>query len=403
MSSSEDLSLVFPGHIGIIGGGRWGRVLTSVLCTIVPRETDVTIYCNNNKEIVRSLIQEKKFKQNITIYNDLSNLSNQNIDAIIVVNAARDHEISIQKSLDAGIPVLVEKPVTPSYSATLRMIKLAKKKNIFLATGHIFLFSRYLQNFSNLASRSGRLNSINIEWSDSIHEHRYEDQKTFDSSLPIFVDVMPHIVSIIFSIVGRSKITCTQLFLLKGGSEIKAEFMVGNVFCKVRLARNSDERRRIVTVLADQNLLLDFSQEPGIIKKGNISISGDDKWDIESRPVAQMLSAFLVQSAGGPADPRLNNYLGLEANKIIDEMLLSYNNAMIVWLTKKLIKPVILDDDLRYALREILLVSGHNSIDTKPFIDNLMKVFNSDSSIYWLHRIKNANEPFDVIRKIAKS
>ena len=79
----------------------------------------------------------------------------------------------------------------------------------------------------------------------------------------------------------------------------------------------------------------------------------------------------------------------------------SYNIAMISWLTEKLIKPVLIDDDLKYALKEILLVNDYYSKETQPIIDNIIKVFNSDSSSYWLDRIKKASEPFEVIGKIA--
>ena len=114
-----------------------------------------------------------------------------------------------------------------------------------------------------------------------------------------------------------------------------------------------------------------------------------------------MLSAFLVQSAGGKADLRLDIDLGLEANKLIDETLLSYNNSMISWLKSKLIAPVIIDDDLQYALREILLVNGYFLMDAELMIDRIQKVFSEDSTSYWLDRLNNDTEPFELIRKIA--
>jgi len=153
--------------------------------------------------------------------------------------------------------------------------------------------------------------------------------------------------------------------------------------------------------MSDQHLQLDFSQEPGVIKKESLSITGDEKWDLDIKPVAQMLSAFLVQSAGGKADLRLDIDLGLEANKLIDETLLSYNNSMISWLKSKLIAPVIIDDDLQYALREILLVNGYFLMDAELMIDRIQKVFSEDSTSYWLDRLNNDTEPFELIRKIA--
>lgn len=403
MRLGEDYLSICPSHIAIIGGGRWARVLTEVLSEITPSETIISIYSIHNKQLMVKWIQEKKFGQNVTIYDNFPNFSDQKIGAIIVVNSARDHEVSIQEGLNAGIPVLSEKPVTLSYSATCRLVKLAQEKNTFLASAHIFLFSRYLLNFSNLVSRSGKLKSIQIEWSDPKYENRHGEQKYFDSSLPIFIDLLPHILSIIRVINGKCSIKYKELIFFKGGSEMKIELMLKDVFCSVNLSRNSDSRKRIINVRSDKHLQLDFSEEPGFISQGTSVECGDDKWDVDSRPAAQMLSAFLVQSAGGQTDVRLDIDLALQANKLIDEILFSYNNAMISWLKEKLIPTVLIDDDLNYALSEILLVNGHHLKNINPLIDRIQKVFNSESSDHWIDRINKTSEPFEVIRKIAAS
>ena len=390
-----------PSHIAIVGGGRWARVLTEVLSEIVSKDIVISIYSLHNGKGMISWVLEKKFRQSVTVYDDFPNLSNHKVDAMIVANSASDHVIAIQKSLNSKIPVLVEKPVTMSYSSTLQMVKLAQEKKTFLASAHVFLFNRYLSNFSQLVFDSGGLKSIQIEWSDPISENRHGEQKNFDPSLPIFFDLLPHILSIINVIVGKKSIQYTNLIFHKGGSEVEIELMLEGVFCSVNLARNSNVRKRIINIMSDQHLQLDFSQEPGVIKKESLNITGDEKWDLDIKPVAQMLSAFLVQSAGGKADLRLDIDLGLEANKLIDETLLSYNNSMISWLKSKLIAPVIIDDDLQYALREILLVNGYFLMDAELMIDRIQKVFSEDSTNYWLDRLNNDTEPFELIRKIA--
>jgi len=403
MYLAEDYLRMCPSHIAIIGGGRWARVLTEVLSEITPSETIISIYSIHNKKLMVKWSLGKRFRQNITIYDNFPNFSNEKLGAIIVANSARDHEIAIQKGLNASIPVLAEKPVTLSYSATCRLVKLAQEKNTFLASAHIFLFSRYLLNFSNLVSRSGRLKSIQIQWSDPKYENRHGEQKYFDSSLPIFIDLLPHILSIISTIIGKCSIKYKDLMFFKGGSQMKIELMLKGISCSINLARNSDARKRIINVKSDQDLQLDFSEEPGFITQGTSVICGDEKWDVDSRPAAQMLSAFLVQSAGDQTDVRLDIDLALQANKLIDEILFSYNNAMISWLKEKLIPTVLIDDDLKYALNEILLVNGHHSKDIRPLIDRIQKAFNSESSTYWIDRIKSTSEPFEVIRKIAAS
>ena len=393
----------YPGHIAIVGGGRWARVLTEVLSGIVSENTVISIHSLHNDKIMSAWVLEKKFRQNVTVYDDFPKFSNQKVEAMIVVNAVRDHEVAIQKGLNASVPVLVEKPVTLSYSATLRMMKLAHEKNTFFAPAHIFLFTRYLSNFSHLVSNSGKLKSIHIDWSDPKSENRYGEQKSFDPSLPILFDCLPHVLSIISAIMGQSSIKYNNLVFHKGGSDIKIELMSDGVFCSIRLTRNSNVRKRIINVISNQKLQLDFSNEPGVIKNGSSIVSGDDKWDLAVRPAAQMLSAFLAQSVGGHPDARLDIDLGLRANKLIDETLFSYNNAMISWLKAKLSPPVLIDDDLQYALREILLVNGPLSKDAEVCIDRIQNAFSGETAGYWYDRLNKDSKPFDLLRKIASS
>jgi len=116
-----------------------------------------------------------------------------------------------------------------------------------------------------------------------------------------------------------------------------------------------------------------------------------------------MLSAFLAQSVGGHPDARLDIDLGLRANKLIDETLFSYNNAMISWLKAKLSPPVLIDDDLQYALREILLVNGPLSKDAEVCIDRIQNAFSGETAGYWHDRLNKDAKPFDLLRKIASS
>ena len=151
----------------------------------------------------------------------------------------------------------------------------------------------------------------------------------------------------------------------------------------------------------DQALKLDFSDEPGIIYNTEYSICGDEKWDVEKRPVAQMLSTFLVQAAGGGNDKRLDIDIGLRANKLIDRVASLYNQALLSWLKSKLALPVLVDTDLKYALKEIILFNGCFSSNVDECIENVKHAFNSKDSNKWHNKISKSNKPFDIIRSIA--
>lgn len=67
-----------------------------------------------------------------------------------------------------------------------------------------------------------------------------------------------------------------------------------------------------------------------------------------------MLGTFLGWAAGGPSDPRLGLDMALAASSLGDEVGLVYRRIQLSWIATRLagVKPV--DDDLRYALEELL-------------------------------------------------
>ena len=401
MCPDKDFLSPCPNLIAIVGGGRWARVLIEVLSVIVSNDTIITIHSLHNYQAMLAWVLQNKFRQNVTVYADLPKFDKHTIGAMIVVNAARDHESAIEKGLNACVPVLVEKPVTLSYTATLRLAKLARKKQTLFAPAHIFLFTRYLFNFSDLVNSSGKIKSIQIDWADPKLEKRYGEHKYFDQGLPIFFDCLPHVLSIISVVTKEKSIKCTNLVLHKGGSDIEIKLMLGDIFCDIRLIRNSNARKRTINVTANQQLQLDFTKEPGVINNGTSIVSGDHKWTTGERPAAQMLSAFLTQSAGGRPDARLDIGQGLCANELIDEVSHFYNQALFLWLKDKLFSPVLMDDDLQYALREILLVDGHLSDDIEPCIKRIQSEFSGKTADYWYERLNKDSKPYDVIRRIA--
>ena len=82
-----------------------------MLCTITPKDTIISIYCSNNKKIVKEFVLKNKFRQNITIYNDLSNLSNQvifaRVDEIIKLNLADEYFNAFFQNKDNCILIFI--------------------------------------------------------------------------------------------------------------------------------------------------------------------------------------------------------------------------------------------------------------------------------------------------------
>ena len=391
----------YPKYIAIIGGGRWARVIIEVLCEIVSKKTTLYIYSLHNANGMTKWLEFKNFQQNIKVVKTISNIENTKLEGAIVVNSAKDHELSTKTLLTMSIPVLVEKPLSLSYSSTKNLMDLANFHQTFLCSAHVFLFSQYIFNFSNHVKKSGDIKSIYIEWHDEKNENRYGEIKSYDAGLPIYFDCLPHILSIISSVVSLGKVIIQNVSLFRGGSKVKIEFIMGGIGFEVQLERNSKSRRRVFSVEKNnKKSVLDFSEEPAIIKDGQTIIeSGNKSMNSRDKPVALMLSAFMDQLRLGSLDTRLDPSLALYVNKFIDQVSYSYNKEFLLLLKSKLLTPVIIDDDLRYLLSEI--ISFNELIDLTELecrIQNVQNAFSGNDSDYWYKTLID-NSSFDIIKK----
>ena len=168
-----------------------------------------------------------------------------------------------------------------------------------------------------------------MSWVDAQYEIRYGEKKECDSSIPILVDCLPHILSIISTLTDKLPEKCEELKLYKGGSHLELKFMCGEIPCKVLLMRNGEERKRYIEVMSSGNkLFLNFTEEPGIIFSGFDKLHTDLIPKFQDSPLAQMLKMFLQAAAGGNIDARLSFNIGLHVNQIIDQTLSMYKKKM---------------------------------------------------------------------------
>lgn len=391
----------YPNYIAIIGGGRWARVIIEVLCEVVPRKTNINIYSPHNADGMSKWLKQKKFQQKIKISKKISNFDNSKIEAAIIVNAAKDHEWATKNLLVNSIPVLVEKPLSLSYLATKNLMDLANFNKTLLCSAHVFLFAQHIVNFSNDVKKSGDIKSIYIEWRDEKNENRYGEIKSYDAGLPIYFDCLPHIFSIISTVVSLGKVTIHDVSLFRGGSKVQIRFNVSGIDCEVKLERNSKYRSRLFSIeKINQKSILDFSKDTVVTRdEEKIVNSLIESQHLTEKPVALMLKAFMNQLRLSMFDSRLDPSLSLYVNKFIEQVSHFYNTETLLLLKSKLISPVLLDDDLRYLLSEVILFNQTiNLSELESKIENVQNAFSGDNGDYWYKKLDESN-PFDIIRK----
>jgi predicted dehydrogenase len=357
VTAASERPAAYPRRVAVIGGGRWACVLAERLCSVVPGSVQVSVHTRRNRESVAAWMAAHALLERVDVSSHWPPSCADG--AVIVANAARDHERAIDWALDAGFSVLVEKPMALSAAAAQRLADRAQGESKRLGAAHVFLFASYLERFAALVSHEADIRSLRVCWEDPTVESRYDHTKRFDPGLPVFADWLPHISSILGTLLPGARHSCEGLRLLRGGAQLDLELAVGSVPCSVSLQRNGARRRRIVEVVArDTTLQLDFSVEPGRISAGTTTFDGDPDWSSRETPLALMLRAFLLWAAGGQYDSRLDTATALRASRLIDQTFAKYDAALSRWLAGGLLSSGEADQDLRYALAEIVQCAG---------------------------------------------
>lgn len=363
---------IYPSHVAVIGGGRWSRVFIEILCRLIPPTTSLSVHTPHNAEAMSAWVSESGVDQHIQVSSDFPQLLAGKSNAVIVVNAARDHEKAIEWALSCGASVLVEKPVTLNLSASQRLADLAHSQNTYFAPAHVFLFARYIENFSKVIAENKNIKCVRVKWMDPQSESRYGEAKSYDPGLTIFADWLPHVVPILATLTNCKKIKNEQLQFSKGGAHLDINLMLDDIPCVIQLVRNGRYRQRLIEVTTEDKMLtLDFSNEPGTINSGSTVFSADPNWNDKEKPVSRMLEAFLQGAAGGFRDNRLDITIGLGVSDVIEKISSLYYSALYPWLREQVLVAQGSDDsELRYALSEILHADDpHSEISMDQRID----------------------------------
>ncbi len=402
MDTEED-RWICPEHVAVVGGGRWVRVLLEVLCGLVPPSVSISVHSPHNAQAMLVWASARGLEHRIRVSSNYPQATAGKSGAVIVANAARDHEKAIEWALSRRLPVLVEKPVTLSSAATQLMTDLAISQKTYLAAAHVFLFARYVGAFSKFVNEAGGIQAIRVQWMDPRAENRYGEAKSYDPGLTIYADWLPHVLSILGTLSPNSIQLGRRLEVLRGGAYLKMDIRLGDIPCEIELVRNGDSRQRLIEVVTREGLKsLDFAKEPGMIISAASAGCGDPAWDIESRPAAMMLRAFLQGAAGGARDERLDIGIGLHASRIIDQLSPAYHTALSAWLDKKYTAlGEDADTDLRYALSEILYVE--DPLSSVPVEQRIEYVYRHlKETLMSSLRAEFENRPVELIRLILK-
>lgn len=149
-------------NIGIVGLGGHGRTLQDCIRTTETLNV-VSVFDVSEEEKQRSAQMFGAYAA--TSYEDV--LEHGGIDAIVIATPNHLHPEQVAAALDAGLHILVEKPISNHVADGLKMVEHAERESKLLMVGHHMRFGRASRKAKELidSGEMGEVVSIDVHFS----------------------------------------------------------------------------------------------------------------------------------------------------------------------------------------------------------------------------------------------
>lgn len=186
-------------------------------------------------------------------FDDLSSLLNA-VDAVSIATTTKSHYDVAAAALQAGVHVLIEKPITETIDQARLLIDLAERKGLKIQVGHIERF-----NPAILALESYKLKPLFIE------SHRLAQFNPRGTDVAVVLDLMIHDIDLILALVNSpvERIEANGVAVVSDSVDIanaRLQFASGCV-ANVTASRISQNKMRKMRLFQHNAYIsIDFSQ-----------------------------------------------------------------------------------------------------------------------------------------------
>lgn len=273
--------------ICLIGGGRWARVLMSVLVKTLPADAKIVWVTRFGDTAARAWC-EQRGEQRIEFVPKLTPGTLGRLDAAIVATAPHQHYAIVKRLLSAHVPTLCEKPLVLYEGHCSDLERLSLKNNCPLGIDLELTYASYLEEFS-ARIRSLKLRRLDLLWMDPWSEERYGETKYSDVYTNVIDDMFPHCWTQLAALAGQPDWQVQDVRYCDN-HDVLVQLFAGDLQASIRFSRRAERRIRVVDVNEGQ-AKLDFSTEPGFI---DMDGQRDElQWRTE-RPLTRSIQSFLA-------------------------------------------------------------------------------------------------------------
>jgi hypothetical protein len=276
--------------VAVVGGGRWGLVICSVLERILPR--DLTIWL-----LSRHLPADRVPRRVRQIYHREGLPIPATSGAAIIATAPHDHAEAAKLALAAHWHVLIEKPAALTLHDARAVAETAVRMQREAWVGMVYLFAPYLSVLKPYAA--GKTRWL-LEWCEGDEEMRWGELKSTPHHVNVIEDIFPHAWSILRAAGLTAPLKVQQVCTVRPGSA-QLNLTAAEANLELIFDRYAGSRRRFLRIEANDRIYeLDFSEEPSTFRIDGIIVN-EPPWDPQMPPLASEISTFLATCSGQAA------------------------------------------------------------------------------------------------------
>lgn len=245
-----------PITVGVVGYGYWGPNLARNFDS--QEGVALVAICDTSPE---RLARAAARYPNVPRFGDLGELlAAVRPDALAIATPAASHEPLARRALEAGVDVLVEKPMALSSAACRSLADLAARHGRILMAGHTYLYSQAVREILRIIGSGG------------IGEVRYINCQRlnlglFQPDINVVWDLAPHDISIILEVMGGlpETVNCQGNAHVSPGVEDVGNLSLhfaGNRFATVQCSWLEPRKVRQMTFVGTRGMIVFDDLEP---------------------------------------------------------------------------------------------------------------------------------------------
>lgn len=308
MMNDSTLSQAAPFRIGVAGCGAIGRNHVRIMAELAAKSGGQVVFAGIH-ESDPTRAGELSAQFGVPVLEDLAAFADA-VDAATVAVPTVFHRPVAEVLLGQGCHVLVEKPITESYSEAQHLIRLAEEKNLILQVGHIERFNPVLRQLEE------RLNAPRF-----IETHRLSPFPNRSIDIGVVLDLMIHDIEIVLHLVKSPLVDVDAVgipVLMQREDIANARLKFANgCIANLTTSRVSPEKMRKIRVFqSDCYLSLDYQDQSGwIYRKDGFQIVREAVEIEKDEPLKLEIAAF-VECARQGKRPVVSGQEGAEALRI---------------------------------------------------------------------------------------